>query len=83
MQITKLCKRAIAPCVSTAVVGSKSVRFANRGNANGRLASIDPPINRQIVPSKRRRSGKFNAETFHEQRGKTVHASLTNAAEAS
>ena len=26
---------------------------------------IDPPISRQIVPNKRSKSGKFNAQTFH------------------
>jgi len=65
MQIKKLSMRAIAPRVSNDVVGSKSVRFAKRGTAKGRLASIDPPIKRQIVPNKRRRSGKFNASTFY------------------
>ena len=52
-----LCSSASAPRVSNAAAGSKSVRIASAGIANGRLKLIEPPINRQIVPSIRNRSG--------------------------
>jgi hypothetical protein len=79
MEIAMLSSKPFAPWVSKAGAGSKSVRLANAGIANGRLKLIDPPINRQIVPRTRNNSGKFKGHTPQQEVDLSIGREMTVA----